>query len=118
MSRRGKNIGDWGESQACEFLIRKGFVIIERNYHATVGEIDIVARQGDDFYFIEVKTRLEGELANDLAITYEKKRRLDKTVRHYCYHRGIGEVGLITAGLIVYVDKANKTVKFRLVVLN
>lgn len=118
MSRRGKNIGDWGESQACEFLVRKGFVIVERNYHAVAGEIDIVARQGDDFYFIEVKTRLEGELANDLAITYEKKRRLDKTVRHYCYYRGVGEVGLITAGLIVFVDKASKTVKFRLVVLN
>ncbi len=117
MTRRRKNIGDWGEERACEFLVRKGFVIVERNYHATVGEIDIVARQGGDYYFIEVKTRLEGELANDLAITYEKKRRLDKTVRHYCYYRGIGEVGLITAGLIVHVDKLNKTLKFRLVVL-
>lgn len=118
MTRRRKNIGDWGEDQACEFLARNDFVIIEKNYHATVGEIDIVARQGGDYYFIEVKTRLEGDLANDLAITYEKKRRLDKTIRHYCYHRGIGEVGLITAGLIVHVDKANKTVKFRLVVLH
>jgi len=118
MSRRRKNIGDWGEAQACKFLIRKGFNIVERNYHATVGEIDIVARLGDDFYFIEVKTRLAGELANDLAITYEKKRRLDKTVKHYCYYRKIGEVGLINAGLIVYVDKVNKMVKFRLVVLS
>lgn len=118
MSRRRKNIGDWGENQACRFLTRKGFSVIERNYHATVGEIDIVARLDGDFYFIEVKTRLAGDLANDLAITYEKKRRLDKTVRHYCYYRKIGEVGLINAGLIVYVDKASKLVKFRLVVLN
>ena len=118
MTRRRKNIGDWGEEQACGFLERNGFTIVERNYHATVGEIDIVARQGDDYYFIEVKTRLAGELANDLSITYEKKRRLDKTVRHYCYYRGIGEVGLLTAGLIVFVDKVNKIVKFRLVVLN
>jgi putative endonuclease len=118
MIRRRKDIGDWGEKQACVFLEKKGFRVLERNYHATVGEIDIVALWGDDYYFIEVKTRLDSELANDLSITPVKKRRLEKTVRHFCYHRQIADKGLILAGLIIFVNKVKKTLRFRLVVLS
>ena len=52
MVRGGKKkIGEWGENLACAFLCHRGFKIIERNYYTTVGEIDIVAKLGDDFYF-------------------------------------------------------------------
>ncbi len=114
MSRRAKNIGDWGENQAVEFLRRHGFEVRERNYHATVGEIDIIAVKDGDFYFIEVKTRCgRSDLANDLTITKNKKFRLSKTVRHYCYHRQIVNTSLILAGLVVAVDRYIKRVKFR-----
>ncbi len=114
MSRRNKNIGDWGEKQACLFLQRKGFRVIDRNYHATVGEIDIVAEKGGDYYFIEVKTRAAGELANDLAVTRSKKFKLGKTIRHYCYHRAITEGSQILASLMVIYDRATRAVSFRL----
>ncbi len=117
MSRRKKNIGDWGEEQAGRFLERQGFKIVERNYHAVAGEIDIVAVKNGDYYFIEVKTRLDKELANDSAVTPRKKYKFLKTVKKYCYVRGVsGEVGLIPAGLIVAVDRAKKSVGFRLAV--
>jgi len=116
MTRRLKDIGDWGESQACEFLRRHGFVVVERNFHTTTGEIDIVAHKGDDLFFIEVKTRLDKTLANDTAVTGLKKMKFERAVRAYCYRRNIPEIGLIMAGLIVAVDKVNKKVGFRLVV--
>jgi putative endonuclease len=117
MSTTRKRFGDWGEDQACQFLERKGFDVKERNFHATVGEIDIIARKNDDWYFIEVKTRRAGELANDLAITRAKKKKFEKTIKQYCFKRKIdGEVGLIMAGLMVVVDKEKKTVGFRLAV--
>lgn len=117
MTRRLKDIGDWGESIAGDFLKRQGFNIVERNYHTTVGEIDIIAKKGDDFYFIEVKTREAGEMANDLAITKAKKFKFQKTIKRYCYDKGIGgEFGLISAGLIVSYNKPNKSVAFRLAV--
>jgi len=115
MTRRLKDIGDWGENQACEFLRRQGFVVVERNFHTTTGEIDIVASKGGDLFFIEVKTRLDRELANDTAVTGKKKMKFERAVRAYCYRRDIPEIGLIMAGLIVAVDKASKKVKFRLV---
>jgi putative endonuclease len=120
MTRRLKDVGDWGEEKAAEFLLRHGFKIIDRNFFTTRGEIDIVARKGDDFYFVEVKTRFDSQLANDLAISTVKRSRLESTAKAYCYRRQvpIGEVSLIFAGLIVFVDKIKKTIKFRFVVLS
>ena len=117
MTRYKKNIGDWGEGIAVSFLRRRGFEVIEQNYHTTQGEIDIVARQGGDYYFVEVKTRRDAALATDLAISREKTRRLQHAVRHYCFHRDIGGVGIILAGVIILVDKKSKSVKIRFAVM-
>lgn len=116
MTRRNKKIGDWGEELACGFLRRKGYMVVERNYHATVGEIDIVAKHGGDFYFIEVKTREAGGMANDLSITPFKIMKLRKTIRHYCYHRNVQETGLVIAGLMVVYDRILKKINFRFAV--
>jgi putative endonuclease len=114
VSRRAKNLGDWGERKAVEFLKRHGFKIVEQNYYTTVGEIDIVAIKGGDLYFIEVKTRCgESDLANDLTITKNKKSRLSKAIRHYCYHRQIANKSLILAGLVLAIDNYAKIIKFR-----
>ena len=116
MSTKRKNFGDWGEDQACGFLERYGFCIIDRNIHAPVGEIDIVAQKAGDWYFIEVKTRRKGDLANDLAITKSKKHKMDKMVGWYCYKKGIIEGSQIVAGLLVVVDKLDSRVNFRLAI--
>lgn len=118
MSRKNKNLGDWGEDQACNFLRRHGFNIVERNYHTTMGEIDIIATKGDDYYFIEVKTRKNSELATDDSITYSKKRKLLKTIRAYCYARNIGEKSIVPAGLILEVKQAEKKLSFRFCVIS
>lgn len=111
---RKKKIGQWGEELACTWMKKKGFIIIERNYYTTVGEIDIIARLGDDFYFVEVKTRRAGVMASDLAITAEKWRRLEKTVGRYCWKNGVIG-GIILAALIIAVDNIKNTANLRLV---
>lgn len=114
--RRKKDIGDWGENQACAFLIRKGFKIIERNFYSPQGEIDIVAQKKEDYYFIEVKTRQMGALATDLAITPHKKHKFQKTLKQYCYSRNITTGSFIFAGLLVIFNRIKKQICFRLVV--
>ncbi len=116
MSSYLQKMGAWGEDQACKFLVRKGFVILDRNYHSTQGEIDIVARLAEDYYFIEVKTRNAGSLATDLSITSSKKNKFCKTVKHYCFKKNITEGSQIFAGLLVIINKATKLVRFRLAV--
>lgn len=118
MTRWKKDLGDWGEEQACDFLLRHGFLIVERNYHTTMGEIDIVAAKGDDYYFIEVKTRTRHALANDESITYFKKKKLKRAIRAYCYTRKIGDnKSIIPAGLIVEVKQLERKINFRFCVM-
>jgi len=52
-----KLTGDKGESFACDFLKKKGLTIVERNFRTNLGEIDIIARDGETLIFVEVKTR-------------------------------------------------------------
>jgi putative endonuclease len=109
-------IGDWGERQGIAFLERQGFTVVERNYHTTVGEIDIVATKGGDYYFIEVKTRQAGDMAFDTAVTPAKRKKLLKTISRYLYkHNVIG--GSVPASLMVIFDRQTKQVQFRLAVI-
>ena len=50
-----RRLGDMGENIACDFLKRRGFEIIERNYLRKWGEIDIIAKKSRLIHFIEVK---------------------------------------------------------------
>jgi len=57
-----KEIGDFGEKTACNFLIKNGYRIIKRNYEVGFDEIDIIAKSQDKtILFIEVKTKIEGK---------------------------------------------------------
>lgn len=68
-----KLVGDKGESIACEYLVKKEYEILGRNYRIKFGEIDIIARKksklfrsllfgGDKtIHFIEVKTIIGNE---------------------------------------------------------
>ncbi len=50
-----QKLGLLAENLSCEYLVKRGFQIIERNYTKRCGEIDIVARRSGVTYFIEVK---------------------------------------------------------------
>lgn len=52
-----KRLGDWGEEQAARYLESKGLRILERNYRCKLGEMDLIAYDGEYIIFIEVKTR-------------------------------------------------------------
>lgn len=53
-----KVTGQRGEEQACSFLQKMGWQILERNFrYSRLAEIDIVAKDGDTIVFVEVKTR-------------------------------------------------------------
>lgn len=52
-----KNFGKLGENIAAEYLKRKGYSIIARNFYCKMGEIDIIAKEKHEIVFVEVKTR-------------------------------------------------------------
>ena len=86
-------LGKMGEDLACAELRRRGYAIIECRYRTKVGEIDIVARDGDTTVFVEVKARAGDDFGGGAeAITRWKQRKLarmalDYLSRHHLHDR-------------------------------
>ncbi len=59
-----KKLGDMGEELAAKFLKNQGLKILERQYRTKFGEIDLVAKDGCEIVFVEVKTRRTLELGH------------------------------------------------------
>jgi len=57
MSDRRVRLGRRGEDLAVAELVQRGYEIVTRNWRCPVGEVDVVARRGDTWYFYEVRTR-------------------------------------------------------------
>ncbi len=50
-------LGDRGEMIAWEYLRKKGYELLEKNYRCTLGELDVIARKNGRLVFVEIKTR-------------------------------------------------------------
>ncbi|NOY39995.1 MAG: YraN family protein [Nitrospirae bacterium] len=87
--------GKEGEAFAVKYLRKKGYRIMASNYQTPIGEIDIVARDGDTIVFVEVKTRqslLYGYPSE--AVTWRKRERLKRLALYYLkVHRMLGASG-------------------------
>ncbi len=67
--------GARGEWLAAFFLRLKGYSIEDRNFRCKSGEIDIVARKGDQIIFVEVKARASVQEALD-SVSFQAQRRI------------------------------------------
>ncbi|MCK4647911.1 YraN family protein [bacterium] len=56
MTKERQMLGQSGEEVAFEFLRKKGYRILEKNYKTLLGEIDIIARDKEQLVFVEVKS--------------------------------------------------------------
>jgi putative endonuclease len=78
-------LGRRGETLGVGFLESAGLEIVERNWRCSQGEIDIVARDGDELVFVEVKTRSSVAFGHPLeAITATKLARLRRLAAAWC----------------------------------
>ena len=77
-------IGKRGEELAADFLQKKGYRIIDKNWKSGYQEIDIIACMGNIVAFIEVKTRTSDiYFRPDQAVNYNKQRNIIKAANHY-----------------------------------
>lgn len=86
MDYRNKNIGNFGEEKACEYLLQQSFEILHRNYRVGHLEVDIIAKNTTTniLHFIEVKTRssLAFGLPED-SISAKKMDNLKRAAQHF-----------------------------------
>jgi putative endonuclease len=76
--------GKWGEDIALEFLLKKGFDLVERNFRSPDGEIDLIVKKGLDLVFVEVKTRRSLEYGSpEEAVDSEKIDHIEAAAGWY-----------------------------------
>ncbi len=69
--------GRRGEDEAIKYLERRGYKILMKNYRCRLGEIDVIATEGDTLVFVEVKTRGGDEFGSGVeSVDARKQRRI------------------------------------------
>ncbi len=93
MSLEKKIIGTRGEQIASDYLLKKGYKIIARNFRIRYGELDIICIKDNVLIFVEVKTRTDAQYGTpEEAVTPRKLREIILTSQFYIAgHKGLPE---------------------------
>jgi len=90
--------GNMGEDIACKFLIKTGFSVVDRNYYKKWGELDVVAKKGNELHFFEVKSVVRNFSEKSFTGFHDpeenvhgfKTRQLRKIIQTYLVDKGFG----------------------------
>lgn len=84
--------GRRGEEWAAQALAGHGYVIMDANWRCRGGEIDLVAREGDIWVFVEVKLRTSTEYGlPEEAVDHRKRARLLRAAQLYLAEAGLDD---------------------------
>jgi putative endonuclease len=85
-----RQLGQWGERAAAEYLAIAGYEIVAANARTPSGEIDLIARLGEITIFVEVKTRSSNRLGvPEESVTPRKQQHMLAAAEHYAAEKEI-----------------------------
>ncbi len=109
MSRERRIIGRCGEERAAEFIAAQGYRVIATNFRRKFGELDLVAEEGGEIVFIEVKTRSGKAYGHPLeSITAAKRKRIIRAAAAFLQERGLEDRPCRFDAVAVSIDQAGK----------
>ncbi|MBW2001653.1 MAG: YraN family protein [Deltaproteobacteria bacterium] len=92
MTKERIALGRFGEDLARKQLKECGYRILTTNYRCPLGEIDVIARDGDVLVFVEIKTRKNKSLSLvKEAVTVRKQRQISKVALAYMKSHNLWE---------------------------
>lgn len=102
-------IGKLGEDIASDYLEKKGYKIIERNFSCMQGEIDIIAQDKKEKVFVEVKTRTNLNYGYPIeSVTEAKKNHIEKSSQYYIYKNHLNNEYIRIDAIEIFLYKKNK----------
>jgi putative endonuclease len=106
-------LGEWGEAKAAKYLIKNGYLIIQKNFRCKLGEIDIIAfdKEENSICFVEVKTRKS--LAFGLpkeSINNFKLKHIINSARYYTLINEIFDTDLRIDVIEIIVENNQKSI--------
>lgn len=85
-----RKVGSFGEKIAEEFLKKKRYKIITKNFQNKFGEIDLVAREKKQLVFVEVKFKSSDNFGlPEEEFNFFKKKKLKRTIKSYLLEKKI-----------------------------
>lgn len=113
MEGYNRKLGKYGEDLAADYLRRQGLEVIGRNYNTRYGEIDLIARNGDEVLFVEVKTRTSAAYGHpEQAVDWRKVRHLARAIGEYLHEKRLSVYWRLDV-ISIEIDKIKKTAKIR-----
>jgi putative endonuclease len=107
-----QGVGRRGEELAARHLQQAGLVVIDRNVRLPWGEIDLVAREGDELVFVEVKTRIgDASTAPDEVVNLAKLQRLERLAEAYVERLGDPDVAWRVDVVAVVLGREGRVVR-------
>jgi putative endonuclease len=92
LTKERLSLGKFGEDIAFKKIKGLGYKKIIRNYRCPLGEVDLIARDGDTLVFIEIKTRKGRSIGYAKeAVNDKKKRQLSKVALFYMKSNNLSE---------------------------
>lgn len=102
-------LGTWGEERAGRFLQDRGYRILTTNYRCSHGEVDIVAQDGQELVFVEVRTRhSDSFVAPQESLSKAKIRRLIASCQYYLACEGRTNAAWRIDLVCVYVERSKE----------
>jgi len=109
-----KRLGKRGEDAACDYLARRGFEILDRNWKCGYGEADIIALDRETLVFCEVKTRqTTADVLPEESITRKKQERYGKIASVYRSRIAVRHRSLRFDVITIQVDAKEKGARLR-----
>ena len=108
MTDSHRHIGNKAEDLACDYLLNKGWEILERNYYSGHSEVDIIARDGASIVFLEVKMRSSTKFGHPLEqVTEAKVTRVYKAAEAWTIEKGLQESPLRFDVITILQEKSH-----------
>lgn len=99
------SIGNLGEEAAVKAIKKQGYKVIERNYRTKMGEIDIIARDGEYTCFIEVRLRKNNDFGSPAdTIDINKQRKIIRTAQYYAVTKKIYDTSMRFDAVLINAD--------------
>jgi putative endonuclease len=77
-------VGKQAEEHACNYLIKNGLKLQEKNFHCRLGEIDLIMQDNDFLVFIEVRFRQNQKFGDAIeTVVFAKQQRIINAAHYY-----------------------------------
>lgn len=86
--------GAAGERAVALYLVKRGYTIVQMNFSAKTGEIDVIARKGEVLACVEVKTRHRKTVPYGLLIPRSKQRKIARTAQWFIQSKKMYDVAV------------------------